>query len=163
MNFSEKIKKIRKDNNLTQDELAEKLYVTRTAISKWETGKGYPSIESFKMISDLFGISIDDLISDEDVESQRILEKKKSQRFYYIAVGFLAFTLIAAVLSTVTQISYLYLISLVGIVGYVACAFLSKLKYKRIEAKKYVVTFIISRVVILLVVIAIAISIIMNL
>ena len=46
--FGEKLKKLRTENRITQDELAEKLYVTRTAISKWETGKGYPSIDNLK-------------------------------------------------------------------------------------------------------------------
>lgn len=47
MEFCDKIKKIRTDNNLTQEQFAEKLYVSRTAVSKWESGKGYPSIDSF--------------------------------------------------------------------------------------------------------------------
>ena len=63
MTFGEKLKKLRRENNFTQDELAEKIFVTRTAISKWETDKGYPSIESLKQLSNLFHISIDELIS----------------------------------------------------------------------------------------------------
>ena len=63
MTFGEKLKKLRTDKNLTQDELAEKIYVTRTAISKWETDKGYPSIDSLKQLSNLFEVSIDELIS----------------------------------------------------------------------------------------------------
>ena len=51
MTFGEKIRKLRTDNQMNQDELAEKLFVTRTAISKWETGKGYPSIDSLKPVS----------------------------------------------------------------------------------------------------------------
>ena len=46
MLLGEKIKKLRTDNGLTQEELAERIYVTRTAVSKWETGKGMPGIES---------------------------------------------------------------------------------------------------------------------
>ena len=63
--FGDKLKKLRTDNNLTQDELAEKIMVTRTAISKWETNRGYPSIDSLKELSKLFDISIDELIQDE--------------------------------------------------------------------------------------------------
>ena len=51
MEFCDKIKKIRTDNNLTQEQFAEKLYVSRTAVSKWESGKGYPSIDSLKSVS----------------------------------------------------------------------------------------------------------------
>ena len=59
MTFGKKIKKLRTDNGLTQDELAEKIYVTRTAISKWESGRGFPNIESLKAISKYFSVSLD--------------------------------------------------------------------------------------------------------
>ena len=51
MEFNEKLQLLRKQNNMTQEQLAEKLYVSRTAVSKWESGKGYPNIESLKCIS----------------------------------------------------------------------------------------------------------------
>lgn len=63
MTFGEKIKKLRTDNGLTQDELAQKIYVTRTAISKWESNRGYPNIDSLKAISKFFLVSIDELLS----------------------------------------------------------------------------------------------------
>lgn len=67
MEFSEKLQQLRNQEDLTQDELAKKLYVSRTAISKWESGRGYPSIDSLKAISKLFNISIDDLLSGEEL------------------------------------------------------------------------------------------------
>lgn len=63
MEFHEKLQELRKSRNLTQEELAEALYVSRTAISKWESGRGYPSIDSLKAISGFFSISIDELLS----------------------------------------------------------------------------------------------------
>ena len=63
MEFNEKLQLLRKQNNMTQEQLAEKLYVSRTAVSKWESGKGYPNIESLKSISRLFSVTIDDLLS----------------------------------------------------------------------------------------------------
>lgn len=65
MEFDEKLQTLRKQANLTQEQLAEKLYVSRTAISKWETGNGYPSLESLKDIARLFNTSIDELLSNE--------------------------------------------------------------------------------------------------
>ena len=65
MEFHEKLQELRKSRGLTQEELAEALYVSRTAISKWESGRGYPSIDSLKEISRFFEITIDDLLSGE--------------------------------------------------------------------------------------------------
>ena len=67
MEFHEKIQELRKSRGLTQEELAEVLFVSRTAISKWESGRGYPSIDSLKEISSYFSISIDDLLSGEQL------------------------------------------------------------------------------------------------
>ena len=53
---------MRKNRELTQEELAQVLYVSRTAISKWVSGRGYPSIDSLKEISNYFGVTIDDLL-----------------------------------------------------------------------------------------------------
>lgn len=55
---------LRKKNNLTQDELAEKLFVTRQAVSRWETGETTPNIETLKLISREFNLSIDELLGD---------------------------------------------------------------------------------------------------
>ena len=62
MEFHEKLLELRKSRGLTQEELAEALFVSRTAISKWESGRGYPSIDSLKEISRFFSVSIDELI-----------------------------------------------------------------------------------------------------
>ena len=65
MEFNEKLKELRSSRGLTQEELAEVLFVSRTAISKWESGRGYPSIDSLKQIANYFSISIDELLSGE--------------------------------------------------------------------------------------------------
>ena len=67
MEFHEKLQELRKSRGLTQEELAEALFVSRTAISKWESGRGYPSIDSLKEISRYFSVSIDDLLSGEQL------------------------------------------------------------------------------------------------
>lgn len=69
MEFNEKLQQLRKQKNLTQEELATMLYVSRTAISKWESGRGYPSIDSLKAISKLFSVSVDDLLSGDELIS----------------------------------------------------------------------------------------------
>lgn len=67
MEFNEKLQQLRKGKEWTQEQLAEELFVSRTAISKWESGKGYPNIYSLKSISKLFSVSIDDLLSGEEL------------------------------------------------------------------------------------------------
>lgn len=67
MEFNVKLQQLRKQKGLTQEQLAEQLYVSRTAISKWESGKGYPNIESLKCIAKLFSITIDELLSGEEL------------------------------------------------------------------------------------------------
>ena len=67
MEFHEKLQELRKNKGLTQEALANELFVSRTAISKWESGKGYPSIDSLKEISKYFSVTIDDLLSSEEL------------------------------------------------------------------------------------------------
>ena len=67
MEFNEKLQDLRKKKGLTQEELAESLYVSRTAISKWESGRGYPNIDSLKAIAKFFGVTIDELLSGDEL------------------------------------------------------------------------------------------------
>ena len=69
MEFNEKLQQLRKEKAWTQEQLAEELFVSRTAISKWESGKGYPNIDSLKLLSKTFSVSIDDLLSGEKLIS----------------------------------------------------------------------------------------------
>lgn len=80
MDFNEKLQQLRKEKGLTQEELAEKLYVSRTAISKWESGRGLPSIDSLKEISKLFSVTIDDLLSGEELLEIAEVENKEKTR-----------------------------------------------------------------------------------
>ena len=67
MEFNEKLQELRKQKGLPQEELAEILFVSRTAVSKWESGRGMPSIESLKAISKFFAVTLDDLLSSEEL------------------------------------------------------------------------------------------------
>lgn len=67
MEFNEKLQELRKQKGITQEELAEELYVSRTAISKWESGRGYPNIDSLRAISKYFSVSLDELLSSDEV------------------------------------------------------------------------------------------------
>lgn len=67
MEFNEKLQQLRKQKEITQEELAVAIYVSRTAISKWESGRGYPSIDSLKALSNFFGVTIDELLPGEEL------------------------------------------------------------------------------------------------
>lgn len=67
MEFHEKLQQLRKQKDLTQETLAEYLHVSRTAVSKWESGRGFPNIESLKAIAKFFDVSLDELLSGEEI------------------------------------------------------------------------------------------------
>ncbi len=67
MEFNEKLQELRKHKDFTQEELAEALFVSRTAVSKWESGRGYPNIDSLKAIARFFGVTIDELLSGDEL------------------------------------------------------------------------------------------------
>lgn len=66
MEFHEKLQYLRKQKGITQEELAVKLFVSRAAVSKWESGRGYPNIDSLKAIAKFYGVTIDNLLSGEE-------------------------------------------------------------------------------------------------
>ncbi len=78
MEFNEKLQELRKNKGLTQEELAENLFVSRTAVSKWESGRGYPSIDSLKEIANYFSVTIDELLSGEKIISIAEKENKSN-------------------------------------------------------------------------------------
>ena len=65
MELKEKLQALRKQKGLTQEELAAALFVSRTAVSKWESGRGTPNLDSLKAIAALFSVSLDQLLSDQ--------------------------------------------------------------------------------------------------
>ena len=90
MEFHEKLQELRKKRGLTQEELAEALYVSRTAISKWESGRGYPNIESLKALAKFFGVTVDSLLSaDEALTIAEEDNKRKETRFRNVIYGLL--------------------------------------------------------------------------
>ena len=68
MNLSERLEDLRKQHDLTQDQLAEKLMVTRQAISRWERGLAYPTVDNLKALAQLYQVSLDALLLDEPPE-----------------------------------------------------------------------------------------------
>lgn len=150
MTFGEKIKKLRNDNNLTQEQFAEMLFVTRTAVSKWETNKGLPGIDTLKLISSTFNLSLDELISDDVVECKKLIDKKRARIMYIIAMIFLVLAVTFNFVTYLTNNRLFTIGSMITTIGYIVFGILSRPKYKREEAKRLIIPYIISRVVVLL-------------
>jgi transcriptional regulator with XRE-family HTH domain len=123
--LSDKIKQYRSDNNLTQEEFASKLFVTRNAVSKWENEKGYPNIETIKDIAQLLGISIDELLNNEEYKSISIQKEEK-----YISVKrFLKDTLVFALYSLVGILIPLLIFKADPTSGILYCAILGPISF----------------------------------
>lgn len=77
MNFNEKLKQERKKLNLSQEDLANKINISRQSISKWELGKGYPNLETLIELSEIFDITVDELLKGDDFLKDKIVEDSK--------------------------------------------------------------------------------------
>jgi len=121
MTIAEKIKKLRKDNNMTQEDLAEKLNVSRQTISKWETNVVIPDADNIVSICKLFNITTDELL-DYKVES---VQKKRQ---FIIDMGVLLFGIIGfivfAILLMTNQIDETSSVITINAYGIVAIIFL---------------------------------------
>ena len=84
MNFSEKLKEIRKNEGLSQEQLAEKIGVSRQAITKWETGKGLPDVENMVIIAEIFKTTLDELLRDSVTRSKQEKSVFVSETIYDI-------------------------------------------------------------------------------
>lgn len=84
MKFSEKLQKTRKEKKMSQEQLADALNLSRQAISKWESGQNYPDIENLILLSDILGVTVDDLVKDD---KELTTEKAGLSDGKYIVVG----------------------------------------------------------------------------
>ncbi|MGM9986090.1 MAG: helix-turn-helix domain-containing protein [Bacillaceae bacterium] len=79
MSFSDKLQTLRKEKGLSQEQLAEILDVSRQAVSKWESGQTYPEIDKLIKISDLFQISLDELLKEKSTPSETLINDESEE------------------------------------------------------------------------------------
>lgn len=89
MNVGARIKKYREKQNISQDELALKVFVSRQTISNWETNKSYPDIKSLTLLSHIFHVTLDDFIKGDIEEMKKIVSKEKIKKFNFMSYVFL--------------------------------------------------------------------------
>ncbi len=94
MDIGNRIKKYREQNNISQEKLALKIFVSRQTISNWETNKSYLDIKSLTMMSNVFNVSLDDFIKKDIEEMRKIIDKETLKKFNGISYIFLAEVLI---------------------------------------------------------------------
>lgn len=91
-NFGENLKRIRESKNLTQQAIAEQLFVTRQAVSRWECGARYPDLITTKKLSQILEVSIDDLLQNEDIKNYENINKTSKRKIttslFFITVLF---------------------------------------------------------------------------
>ena len=86
MKFNENLKYLRKEAKLTQEQLAEKLNVSRQAVTKWESGQSLPDIQNLKEMADMFGVTMDALVGDIGTKKESVMNKKINDIGYFIFV-----------------------------------------------------------------------------
>lgn len=91
MSLGEKIRERRKKAGLSQEELAEKLHVSRQAVTKWETDRGIPDVANLIAVSDLFGISLDELIQENAAVKKKVAADGAAKKRHVPVVVYLSF------------------------------------------------------------------------
>ena len=146
MELNEQIKKYRTEINISQEELAEKIFVTRQSISNWENGKTYPDIHSLLLLSSLFGISLDQLVKGdieimkEEIKKEEIAKMNRYGKIYTIM-------LIATAISAVPLFMWLGVWAFIpwGIIWAISMYFAFKIekvkKYNDVQTYKEIVAF----------------------
>lgn len=117
MEFGEKLQELRKEKGLTQEEVAQALFVSRTAVSKWESGRGYPSIDSIRDIAEFYSVTLDELLSGDKIISIAEKENRNNvKRICGVFMGImdvLAFLLILLPLYPKPVDGYIYSVNLI--------------------------------------------------
>lgn len=134
------IKKYRSDRGFSQEELAEKVYVSRQTVSNWETGKNYPDIHSLLLLSSLFNVSLDQLIKG-DVETMRTEIKETEIRkfnFYGTIYGIL---LIMVIVSVVPLMAWIDLYAIIPWGALVAVTLGVSIKVERLKKDNNLSTY----------------------
>ena len=98
MNFNDKLLDLRKKAGLSQEELGNKLDISRQTVSKWEMGKSTPELDKLVSLSEIFNVSLDELVKDIEIPKEPLIKKKKINKYVLLTIWvafciFLAFLL----------------------------------------------------------------------
>ena len=140
MELGNKIKYYRGEKELYQEELAERVYVSRQTISNWENNKSYPDINSIVLLSEIFEISIDNLIKGdvEQMKKEINSEEVKKLNFYATMMGIL---MLVALISLMPMLKFIGLYGFIPYFVLVACAMFFAIKVDKIKKDNDIQTY----------------------
>ena len=140
MELGNKIKYYRNEKELSQEELAERVYVSRQTISNWENNKSYPDINSIVLLSEVFEISIDNLIKGDVEQMKKKINSEEVEKLNFYATMMAILILVA----TILLMPMLKFIGLYGFIPYfvlVACAMFFAIKVDKIKKDNDIQTY----------------------
>ena len=140
MELGNKIKFYRNEKELSQEELAERVYVSRQTISNWENNKSYPDINSIVLLSEIFEISIDNLIKGDVELMKKEINSEEVKKLNFYATMMVILMLVA----TILLMPMLKFIGLYGFIPYfvlVACAMFFSIKVDKIKKDNDIQTY----------------------
>ena len=140
MELGNKIKYYRNEKELSQEELAERVYVSRQTISNWENNKSYPDINSIVLLSEIFEISIDNLIKGDVEQMKKEINSEEVKKLNFYAT-------MMAILMLVATILLMLMLKFIGLYGFipyfilVACAMFFAIKVDKIKKDNDIQTY----------------------
>lgn len=137
MNLPARLKELRKSNKMNQEELSEKIHVSRQTLSNWETGKNYPDLQNLLYLCELYNITLDELVN-EDIE---FIKKKVTKRKIYITASIFLFSMILLFLSIIIIIKFNNFMALIISSTAIVMITATSMMLERIKKENKVATF----------------------
>ena len=109
MTLGEKLRNARKHEGLTQEQLSEKLGISRSAVAKWETDNGIPDISNLIALSDEFGLSLDELIKENTAVKKKLIADSSAKKWHILIIMYLL-----AIVAYVTYFAICHNILMIG-------------------------------------------------
>lgn len=140
MELNKQIKKYRMDMNLSQEELADRIYVTRQTISNWETGKNYPDIHSLLLMSTLFSVSLDQLIKgDLEIMKKEISNEERYEYNHYVII--FSILLISMIILIAPLVFFFKVYGFIVVIGLFVITMYYALKVEKLKKQNNIQTY----------------------
>ena len=140
MELGNHIKHYRNEKGLSQEELAERVYVTRQTISNWENNKNYPDLNSIVLLSEIFEISIDNLIKGDLEQMKKEINSEEVKRLNFYS-WMVAIIFLIAIISLIPMLKFIGLYGFIPYFALMACAMFFALKIEKIKKNNDVHTY----------------------